>query len=282
VSKLILQIYSKALYSTWIYYAPERILFDAGEGVSLAMSNRIYAIRYVFLTHGHIDHISGLWTIVNTRNNSMGDREKPLIVYYPKGNTAIEEWLEFIKRANDDLRFDLIAQPVSAQEKVFLRQAGGFARYIVPFKVKHTVQDFSLGYNVIETRRRLRQEFRDLPEEEISKLSKRFGSDQITEAYEKKILTVSGDTFGIDPLDAKDSEILLHECTFLKTSDRKMNAHASLEEVLEIARQANVQRLILYHISSRYSGKIDRYLRSLKEPVNFQINYVDPEIVFTL
>ncbi len=282
MSELVLQIYSKALYSTWVYYAPERILFDAGEGVSLTMSNRIYAIRHIFLTHGHIDHISGLWTIVNTRNNSMGDREKPLTVYYPKGNTAIEEWLEFIKKANDDLRFDLIAQPVSAQEKIFLRQAGGFARYIVPFKVKHTVQDFSLGYNVIETRRRLKEEYRNLSEEEISRLSKKLGPDHITETYEKKILTVSGDTFGIDPSDATDSEILLHECTFLKTSDRKMNAHASLEEVIEIARQANVQKLILYHISSRYSGKIDRYLKNIKETVSFQISYVDPEVVFTL
>lgn len=282
MSELILQIYSKALYSTWIYYAPERILFDAGEGVSLTMSNRIYAIKYIFLTHGHIDHISGLWTIVNTRNNSMGDREKPLIVYYPKGNTAIEEWLDFIKKANDDLRFDLVARPISTQEKIFLRQAGGFSRYIVPFKVKHTVQDFSLGYNVIETRRRLKEEYKDFSQEEISRLSKKLGSDQITEVYEKKILTVSGDTFGIDPNDAKDSEILLHECTFLKTGDRKMNAHASLEEVIEIARQANVQKLILYHISSRYSGKIDKYLRNIKETTSFEINYVDPEVVFTL
>lgn len=282
MSVLLLEIYSKALYSTWVYYAPERILFDAGEGVALTMSNRIYAIRHIFLTHGHIDHISGLWTIINTRNNSMGDREKPLMVYYPKGNSAIEEWLEFINKANNDLRFELIQSPVVAGERVFLRQAGGFARYIQPFRVKHTIQDFSLGYNVIETRRRLKSEYRDLPEDEISKLSRTLGPDEITEVYEKKILTISGDTFGIDPKDAQDSEILIHECTFLKSSDRKMNAHASLEEVIEIACQANVRRLILYHISSRYSGKVEKYLKNLGESVNFEIHYVDPEVVFTL
>ncbi|HBT25300.1 MAG TPA: MBL fold metallo-hydrolase [Pseudothermotoga sp.] len=279
---MILQIYSKALYSTWVYYAPERILFDAGEGVSLTMSNKIYAIRYIFLTHGHIDHISGLWTIVNTRNNSMGDREKPLTVYYPKGNTAIEDWINFIKQANNDLRFEFNHIPVSAGEKVFLRQAGNFARYVVPFKVKHTSQDMSLGYSIIETRRRLKEEYRNLPEKEILELSKKLGSSNITEFYEKKILTISGDTFGIDPENARDSEILLHECTFLRSSDRKMNAHASLEEVLDIAKSAEVKKLILYHISSRYSGKIDRYLKNIKEANNFDIHYVDPEVVFTI
>jgi len=29
--------YSKALYSTWIYYSPDRILFDSGEGASTAL-----------------------------------------------------------------------------------------------------------------------------------------------------------------------------------------------------------------------------------------------------
>ncbi len=282
MSSLVLQIYSKALYSTWIYYAPERILFDAGEGVALTMSNRIYAIKYIFLTHGHIDHISGLWTIVNTRNNSMGDREKPLCVYYPKGNRAIEEWIEFIKRTNSDLRFDLLEQPVSVGERIFLRQAGGFSRYVIPFRVRHTGQDTCFGYNVIELRRRLKEQYRMLPQREITRLSKELGPNEITEVYEKKLLTISGDTYGINPEDAEDSEVLIHDCTFLKSADRKMNAHASVEEVLEIAEKAKIGKLILYHISSRYSGKIEKYLKNLKKEVPFEILYVDPETVFTL
>lgn len=269
------------MYSTWVYYAPERILFDAGEGVSLTMSNRIYAVKYVFLTHGHIDHIAGLWSIVNTRNNSMGDREKPLYVFYPKGNKAIEEWLQFIRKTSDDLRFELIDQPVSAGERIFLRQAGGFSRYVVPFKVRHTGSDPCFGYSVIETRKKLKDEYKNLPESEIAKLARTLGSDAITEIYEKKLLTISGDTYGIDPQDAKDSEILVHDCTFLKVSDRKMNAHASIEEVIEIAKQANVEKLILYHISTRYSGKIERYLKNIKFDGNFQLMYVDPESLFT-
>ncbi|WP_448534911.1 MBL fold metallo-hydrolase [Pseudothermotoga sp.] len=278
---MILQIYSKALYSTWIYYAPERILFDAGEGVSLTMANRIYAIKYIFLTHGHVDHISGLWTIINSRNNSMGDREKPLTIYYPKGNTAVEEWLQFIVRVNGDLRFELNLVPIVAGQKIFLRQAGSFARYIVPFRVKHTQYDQNFGYNVIEVRRRLKEEFKNLKESEIARLSRELGQENITESYEKKVLTISGDTYGIDPSDAFEAEILLHECTFLKKEDRKMNAHAALDEVLSIAREAKVKKLVLYHISTRYSGKIEKYLKNLAEEP-FEIHYVDPNELFTM
>ncbi|MGB9789719.1 MBL fold metallo-hydrolase [Thermotoga caldifontis] len=278
---MILEIYSKALYSTWIYYAPERILFDAGEGVSLTMGNRIYAIKYIFLTHGHVDHISGLWTIINSRNNSMGDREKPLIIYYPKGNTAVEEWLQFILKVNGDLRFELSFVPVTVGQKIFLRQAGSFIRYVVPFRVRHTQYDQSLGYNVIEVRRRLKEEYKNLSKDEIARLSKELGQDGITESYEKKVLTISGDTYGIDPEDAFETEILLHECTFLKREDRKMNAHASLDEVLSIAREAKVKKLVLYHISTRYSGKIEKYLKNLSnEP--FEVYYVDPNELFTM
>lgn len=247
----------------------------------MTMANRIYAIKYIFLTHGHVDHISGLWTIINSRNNSMGDREKPLTIYYPKGNNAVEEWLQFIVKVNGDLRFELNCVPISVGQKIFLRQAGSFARYIVPFKVKHTQYDQSFGYNVIEVRRRLKEEYKNLSESEIARLSKEIGQDGITESYEKKVLTISGDTYGIDPTDALESEILLHECTFLKREDRKMNAHASLDEVLQIAKEAKVKKLILYHISTRYSGKIEKHLKNLNgEP--FEIFFVDPNELFVM
>lgn len=285
VIPLILKIFSKALYSTWIYYAPERILFDAGEGVSTSLTHKIYAIKYIFLTHGHVDHIAGLWGIVNARNNSMGDREKPIVVYYPKNNRAIEEWLNYIKKANSDLRYDLECVPVVPGEQIFVRQAGGFMRYVVPFRVKHTAQNNSVGYHVVEKRKRLKKEFRDLPQHEIARLSRERGSEVLSEMYEKKILTVSGDTVGIEPHEIEETELLLHECTFLKSSDRRMENHASLEEVLNITAKAKVKNLILYHISSRYSGRIERYLKKYKalmEENDIDVKYVDPDKIFSL
>lgn len=272
-------VFSKALYSTWIYYSPERILFDAGEGVATMLSNKIYAVKHIFLTHGHVDHIAGLWSIVNTRNNAMGDREKPLIVYYPDGNRGIEMYADFLKRSNSELRFELKFVPVKHGEKIFLRNSGSFVRYVQPFVVNHTYSEISFGYHVIDVRKRLKEEYKILPTEAISKLAKELGSGTITESYEKKILTVSGDTILLKKEDIIDTETLFHECTFLKKEDRKFNNHASLEEVIELVKSSNIKTLVLYHISSRYVRGLERAVKKIHLP-DTKIMFVHPEKIF--
>lgn len=273
--------FSKALYSTWIYYSPERILFDAGEGVATMLTNKIYAVKHIFLTHGHVDHISGLWSIINTRNNAMGDREKPLTIYYPSGNKGIELYADFLKRANSELRFKLQFVPLKEGEKVPLRDSETTNRYIKPFSVLHTYSETAFGYHLVEVRKRLKAEYRDLSKEEITKLVKTYGSEQVTETYEKKVLTISGDTILLKKEDIQDTEILFHECTFLKKEDRKFNNHASLEEVIELVKEANVQTLVLYHISSRYIRSMEKVIKKIQIP-GTKILYVHPERIFEL
>ncbi|QAV33096.1 RNAse Z [Fervidobacterium changbaicum] len=273
--------FSKALYSTWIYYSPERILFDAGEGVATMLTNKIYAVKHIFLTHGHVDHISGLWSIINTRNNAMGDREKPLTIYYPSGNKGIELYADFLRRANSELRFKLQFVPLKEGEKVPLRDSETTNRYIKPFSVLHTYSEAAFGYHLVEVRKRLKAEYRDLSKEEITRLVKTYGSEQVTETYEKKVLTISGDTILLKKEDIQDTEILFHECTFLKKEDRKFNNHASLEEVIELVKEANVQTLVLYHISSRYIRSMEKVIRKIQIP-GTKILYVHPERIFEL
>ncbi len=275
---MILWIYSKALFSTWIYYAPERILFDAGEGVATRMMSKVYAFKKIFLTHGHVDHISGLWNIINTRNNAMGDREKPLQVYYPKGNRAIEEFVKFIKRANPDLRFSFEAFPIEEGERIFLREAGSFKRFVVPFRTKHSPGEKSFGYHVFETRRKLKEDFKDLEPKEIARLVKELGQDAVTYEYEQKLLTISGDSLALDPEEVRGTELLIHECTFLDKKDRRIKNHASIDEVVETIKRSGVKKVILYHISTRYMNRMERYLKPyLEELDGVDLKVVDPE-----
>jgi ribonuclease Z len=67
---MIIKAYSKGLYSNWYFYAPDRVLFDCGEGAALNLRAGIFAIEKIFLSHGHIDHIAGLPLLVSLRQST--------------------------------------------------------------------------------------------------------------------------------------------------------------------------------------------------------------------
>jgi len=159
-------MYSKALYSTWIYYSADRILFDAGEGASSILGNKAFAVRRVFLSHGHADHIAGLVGLINIRNNAMGDREKELTIYYPAGNYLVSEMITFIARTNRRLSYSLEWVPVEPGDRIELL-AGQLPRYIEAFPTVHVHNEVSLGYSVVEVRHRLRSDIAGAPEEQI-------------------------------------------------------------------------------------------------------------------
>lgn len=272
-----LMIYSKALFSTWIYYSPDRLLFDAGEGISSYMGNKIFAIKKIFLTHGHADHIAGLWGIINSRNNAMGDREKRLEIYFPKDSNAIREYLDFIKRVNSELKYELLFYPIDESDRILIKDNGNTKRFMVPFRVRHTMSEPAFGFNLIEERRKLKEEFLNLPKEKIVELIREHGKEHITYSYEKKILTISGDTMALEPSVVEDTDLLLHECTFLNRKDRKGEIHASFDEVMELIQKTGVKNVVLYHISSRYESTVDKVIRKVSNQFpELNLEYVYP------
>ncbi len=276
-------IYSKALYSTWIYYSPDRILFDAGEGVSPTLGNKSFAIRHVFLSHGHADHISGLLGLINIRNNAMGDTEKPLTIYFPEGNWRISELMNYLWRTNRHLKYELEWRPLREGDRIEVF-SGQKPRYVEAFRTVHSRDEVSLGYNVVEVRERLKPEYRDLPQEEIVELVRAGKRGEIIERYDKKLFSYGGDSIPLDPEAVMETDILCHDVTFLEEEDRKEYKHATLEEALQVAREARVEKeLLAIHISSRYRQR----LRELEEKLNnegelpFKVTLVPPGKVFT-
>ena len=270
-------IYSKGLYSTWLYYAPDRLAFDAGEGISSILGNKCFAIQHVFLSHGHADHISGLIGLINIRNSGMGDTEKPLTIYYPKDNWRILELIAYIARTNSKLSYDLAWIPLEPGDRVDLFQ-GQNPRYIEAFRTRHTRSELSLGYNIVEVRRRLKEEYRDLPQEEIARIVRERGREAITTTYPQKLFSYGGDSAPIDPELVEGTEVLCHEATFLNPDDRENPTHSTLEEALEVAQKAGVKReLFVIHISSRYRRELPRVEEELKKlDVGFTIHLVPP------
>jgi len=251
-----LLMYSKALYSSWLYYSPDRILFDAGEGASSILGNKAFAIRRVFLSHGHADHVGGLVGLVNIRNNAMGDKEKELSIYYPKDNYLVTEMMAFLARTNRRLSYDLEWVPLVAGDRVPL-EGGATPRYVEAFPTVHVHSEKSLGFNIVEVRHRLKPELANLSQEEIVTMVRAQGKEAVTQHYEQKLFSYGGDSVPIKPTYVEDTEILCHDTTFLDEQDRKEYKHASLAEAIQVAREARVKKeLICFHISSRYKGKV--------------------------
>jgi ribonuclease Z len=273
------------MYSTWLYYAPDRIMFDCGEGVSTTLTNKIFAVQRIFLSHGHADHISGLWGFLNTRNSAMGEREKPLEIYYHKSSTRIRKYLEFVMESSNRLKYEVEIYEIDEQFRLPLfpkpenEETPGIGtgsklireerkeRFLEVFPTKHMETECTLGFHIKERRKRLKEAYRNLSQEGIRAAIRKNGREAVSEYYDQNLFTYSGDGLLL-PLDRMlNTDTLFHECTFLNGEDRKGENHTSLEEVVEQVLKAKPKEVYLYHISSRYSDTLRERIDKIEKRI---------------
>lgn len=243
--------FSKALYSTWIFYKPDHLLFDCGEGAATALGNGGYGIEKVLLTHGHMDHIAGLPVLLGSRAAGMGDPQKPLQIYYPRGDRYVLQMQEYISQSFRNLPFALEWIALEEGDQIPLRGN----RYLETFRTRHIKNQLTLGYRLLEKRRRLKSTFAHLSQDDISKIARQDGKEAVaalSENYSAKVLLVGGDGLPLDADDISEAEILFHEATLIGAEERSGQMHSTLDEAVQIAAAANVKSLVLYHISGRY------------------------------
>lgn len=274
-----LLLYSKALYATWMFYSPDRLLFDCGEGVSSHLGNKCFAIQRVFLSHGHTDHIAGLLSLINIRNSAMGDTKKSLTIYYPAGNQQVGLLKSYIDQAQSRLKYQLTWTPLQPGDKIDVF-SGQMSRHVAAFKTQHG-NDPSLGYNVVEQRKRLKPEFQDKSQVELRQLAQS-GKADLSERYAQKLISFGGDSVPLDPKLVEDTEVLCHDGTFLVAEDREAYKHATLKEALQVAHAARVKReLLVMHISSRYKHELQTFRDEIDSwNLPFQVTLIHPGRVF--
>ncbi len=240
--------FSLAKYATWFYYKPDNLLFDAGEGVSVAMRNMIYGIDAVVISHGHGDHIAGLPGLLRSRASSMGDKFKPMTIYYPKEDRSIIKLYRYIKETVGKLTFEMEWKEISSGDNITLASN----RILVPFATNHGENCLTLGYKIVENRVRLKPQYRELKQSDLVKIIQQEGKQSVSETYSHNLLCFSGDSMALDPKICENAEVLLHDSTFLNSEDRDENTHATVSEAIQVAIQAKVGILALFHFSARY------------------------------
>ena len=258
VSSLILQM-NEERGASW--------MFDCGEATQhqiLRTPVKPRKIEKIFITHLHGDHIYGLPGLIGSRSFQGGT--EPLTIYGPVG---IKEFVETTLRLSQThLKYKLSF--VEIQEECLLFEDDTFKVEALP--LDHAI--LSYGYRIIEKDKpgELRADL--LKEEGIppgpiySKLKKGEtvqledgriidGKEYIGLPKPGRIIAILGDTRPCENAVnlAFQADCIVHEATFKQGQEEMANEyfHSTTIQAAECAVKAEAKRLILTHISSRFT-----------------------------
>lgn len=238
-----LEGYSRSTIETYLKVNELNICFDIGK---CPMS--LVHVPQIFISHFHGDHSLGLTYYIAHRNLAKLETGK---VYVP---AAAEKQAHDLIRAQANLeqaRRDYCLIPVEAgQELEFKRN----------FKMRMFATDHripSVGFQVIESRNKLKAEYIGLGQAEIIALKKQ--GIEITETLSLPRMTYVGDStvkvFDQSP-EILDSEILITECTFLSDEhyeEANKRKHMHIRDLVPYFEQSSSQYIVLMHFSMRYT-----------------------------
>jgi ribonuclease Z len=249
----------------------ETMLFDCGEGTQRQMMRYgvTFAFREIFFTHFHSDHLLGVTGLMRTLGllNIFGgqERREGMVLYGPKGaqkvlTHAMEVGIERVKF------------PV---EIVELKVGDRLKRPeydIVTFATDHRAD--TVGYALVEHDRRGRfnvEKARALGIPEGPLWGRIHKGETITLDDGRTIapaelvgpprtgrrVVITGDTRPCDGVRhaAKGADLLVHEATFSHQDHERAaeTGHTTALQAAKIAAEAGVKRLVLTHISPRYT-----------------------------
>jgi len=243
----------------------ETILFDCGEGTQRQMMR--YGVGFsfaeVFFTHYHADHMLGIIGLLRTMG--LQDRTAPVTLYGPRG-------AQRILTAAMNLGIERNRFPV---EIVELRPGDRLRRAeydIVVFETEHRAD--TVGFALAEHTRLGRfhpERARELgvPEGPLwGRLHKGHTvtlgdgrtvspADLVGPSRPGRTVVYSGDTRPCLAVfeAAKGGDLLIHEATFGEEEAARAieTGHSTAAEAARIALDAGVRRLVLTHISPRYT-----------------------------
>jgi ribonuclease Z len=217
------------------------VCFDIGKA-----PDQVIPINNVLLTHGHIDHTAGIAYYLSHRN--FCGQEAGTVLAPP----GLIEPIEQILSAWGKLDGNAVPAKLVAVK-------GGDEYYVKPnlvarvFPTKHSRG--SVGYTIIEKRKKLKAEYRELNGPQLVEL-KRQGVE-IEDPMEFPLVTYLGDTQASDfskvPCVA-NSKVLITECTFYideHVERARAGSHIHINDFAKMLEGLNNEHIIVTHVTQR-------------------------------
>jgi ribonuclease Z len=257
----------------------ETLMFDCGEGTQRQMMRYgiSFALCDIFFTHMHADHMLGLTGLLRTL--ALQGRTDPMNLYGPVGCEKIL-W-RAITLGSDKQHFEI--RIIELTPEAPLKKSG---YSVVPFPVEHGDRS-AIGYHIVEETRLGRfnpDKAREMGVPEGPLWGKIHKGESVTLPDGRRIepaelvgptrpgrrIVLTGDSRPSEGTItvAAGADVLIHEATFAEEEAQRAieTGHSTAREAADVAARAGVRKLVLTHVSSRYSrdtSELEREARAV-------------------
>ena len=242
-------------------------MIDCGEGTQLQLrkyKTRINKLHSIFISHLHGDHVFGLPGLLATL--SLLGRTGDLNIYAHKD---MELFLDpFIKHFGNQFPYKINLTPLDPYQHQLIFENNSIR--VFSFSLKHRIPTSGFLFEEKDRPRHIKREmidFYNIPVCKINEIKK--GGDYLTDDgkwIKNEILTTpaipprtyaycSDTAYSPEIIPyIQHSDVLYHEATFAEAENLRAQEtyHSTARQAAEIARSANVRKLIIGHFSSRY------------------------------
>jgi ribonuclease Z len=255
----------------------ETLLFDAGEGTQRQMMRygTSFALNDIFFTHFHADHFLGVIGLVRTLG--LQGRTDPLRLFGPRGGKRVLQTA--LQLGVERVPFPVEIRELKPGEAV---KRDGYA--IEPFATEHG--NGAIGYALRESARLGRFDpeaarAAGVPEGPLWGKLQRGEAVQLPDGRtvgpesivgptrSGRLVVITGDTRPCAAVvdAATGADLLVHEATFgEEEKDRaKETQHSTAKEAAQVALAARAKRLVLCHVSARYSISAEELVKEARE-----------------
>jgi ribonuclease Z len=244
----------------------ETLMFDCGEGTQRQMMRYgiTFALADIFFTHMHADHMLGVIGLLRTL--ALQGRTEAMNLYGPPGSERLL-W-QAIKLGSEKQHFEIRIFELTPETPL---KRHGYS--VIPFAVEHGDR-MAIGYHIAEETRlgrfnpdkaramgipegplwgRIHKgETVSLPDGRTIKPSELVGASR-----PGRRIVLTGDSRPSEGTitAATGADVLIHEATFAtEEAPRALETgHSTAREAAEVAAKAGVKKLVLTHVSARYS-----------------------------